>query len=363
MSVHKTNDGRWYVKYYDYAGKAKKFYVGRGDDAKRRAEALDYEIKARKKTGRKLPWEEQREEIIFLDELARRYINDRQGVCSEKYIAELRSILNKIILPEVGHIPVNELTYDDIAKPLLDALRGKSIATRNRRFTYLKALFNWGIKRGYINNNPLKSYTKTKEPKRKVRLTVEDLTRILQHADPHLAWVIEVEWNLGTRPGPSELLSLKWENVDWQNNCVWVYASKTKTWRNIPIGDEFRRRLFEVKERAQTEYIIEYKGKPVKKFRRSLKTACRRAGINYDVRMYDIRHLFASVMLAGGADLAAVSALLGHQSIHTTQQAYYELLKGEKERAVTLLPSLQRENLPQSNIVPISGKPRVSKNR
>jgi len=44
-------------------------------------------------------------------------------------------------------------------------------------------------------------------------------------------------------------------------------------------------------------------------------------------------------MLADDADLAAVSALLGHQSIQTTQQAYHELLKGEKERAVGLLPA------------------------
>ncbi|RLB33014.1 MAG: site-specific integrase, partial [Deltaproteobacteria bacterium] len=145
--------------------------------------------------------------------------------------------------------------------------------------------------------------------------------------------------NLGTRPGPSELFSLKWKDVDWEKGQVWIYGRKTKQWRAVPIGDHFLVRLREMKDKAKTEFIIEYQGKPIKKLRRSLESACRRAGIPYRVRMYDVRHLFASVMLAGGADLAAVAAIMGH-SIDTLQRNYYELLKGEKKRAIQLLPLL-----------------------
>jgi hypothetical protein len=60
--------------------------------------------------------------------------------------------------------------------------------------------------------------------------------------------------------------------------------------------------------------------------------------------MYDIRHLFASTMLTGGADLAAVSKLLEHSTIQMTANVYYNLQKGEKERAVNLLPSLYIED-------------------
>jgi integrase len=38
--------------------------------------------------------------------------------------------------------------------------------------------------------------------------------------------------------------------------------------------------------------------------------------------------------------LAAVSALLGHASIDTTQKHYYHLLAGEKERAIATKPGL-----------------------
>lgn len=95
----------------------------------------------------------------------------------------------------------------------------------------------------------------------------------------------------------------------------------------------------------------------MKKLRRSFSTACKRAGIAYPCRMYDVRHLFASVMLSGGADLAAVSKILGHSSTQMTANVYYELLKGEKERAVSLLPSIvEEEKKKPEKIVPFRAK-------
>ena len=98
---------------------------------------------------------------------------------------------------------------------------------------------------------------------------------------------------------------------------------------------------------------MEYQGRPIKKLRRSFQTACRKAGLGYRVRMYDVRHLFASLMLAGGADLAAVSRLLGHASTHMTADTYYQYLQGEKERAKDLLPELLGDENRQEKVVPI----------
>jgi integrase len=149
-----------------------------------------------------------------------------------------------------------------------------------------------------------------------------------------------VEWNLGTRPGEKELLSLKWEHVNWDAGFVSVYATKTKDWREIPISEDFKQKLLSRRAVAQADHLIEYRGRPVKKFLRSFRTACRRAQIPYDCIMYDVRHLFATTLLSSGADLAAVSKLLGHASIEMTADVYYGLMKGEKTRAIGLLPAL-----------------------
>jgi integrase len=54
--------------------------------------------------------------------------------------------------------------------------------------------------------------------------------------------------------------------------------------------------------------------------------------------MCDLRHLFATTMLANGADLAAV--LMGHSTVWMAADVYYHFLESEKERAVRKLPSL-----------------------
>jgi len=94
------------------------------------------------------------------------------------------------------------------------------------------------------------------------------------------------------------------------------------------------------KSESQSGYVVEYRGKNIGMIRKGFRMACRRAGITYPVRMYDLRHLFATVMLSKGADLAAVSKLLGHSMISTTTSHYYHCLEGEKERAIGLLPEL-----------------------
>lgn len=162
----------------------------------------------------------------------------------------------------------------------------------------------------------------------------------MAEAQPHVKWALEVYFNLGTRPGESELLSLKWTNIDFQRNEVNVYATKTKTSRKVPIRPEFRERLLQEQEYSDSEYVVSYRGQKVGSLRKAFNAACERAGITYPVRMYDIRHLFATTLLNNNADLAAVSKLMGHATTKMTADAYYHYMRGEKERAVTLLPSL-----------------------
>jgi integrase len=339
VSVHQRKDGRYYVSYRDETGKQRVEYFGRGKDALKRAESYDLQLKAERKLGVR----PQAKSKVYLDDLARAYIKDREAnSASINYLTCLRGLLNNHILPILGTKPVDELAYDDMLN-IAELYKDKSQATRNRYFTYLKAIFRWGLKHEITKNNPLKNWVKKKEQPWRFQLTVDDLKKILTKAAPHLKWAIEVEWNLGTRPGASELLSLKWEHIDFERNIVSVFATKTKDWREIPISEEFKKHLIEMRDVAKTEYVIEYQGRKLGKIKTAFRTACRKAGITYPCRMYDIRHLFASVMLSGGADLAAVSKLLGHSNIIMTANVYYELMKGEKERAVGILPSILGE--------------------
>jgi len=370
MSVHQEEGSdRVYVLYRDEARKQRKKRFGRDRAA---AEAFDKHLAAdRIQNIRPAP---KPEPGMLLDKLAQLYLNDRRANgASKRYTDELPNLLNNHWLKVIPPKPVDNLTYKDMLKvaeyysknysqptkppeegqgPKPGKTKTYSQSTRNRYLGYLRAIFKFGVRHGFTKNNPLASWSKSKELPRRAQLTVEDLKKIIQHAAPHLKWGIEVEWALGTRPGESELLALKWEHCDLGKGCVSVFATKTKTWRTIPISPEFKADLKRRKDEAKTDHVIEYLGKPIRKFRNSFKTACRKAGINYPCRMYDVRHLFATVMLAGGADLAAVSKLLGHSTTQETANTYYELLKGEKEKAVSLLPSILSPEQPEATPTP-----------
>ncbi|MBI9113300.1 MAG: tyrosine-type recombinase/integrase [Maridesulfovibrio ferrireducens] len=122
------------------------------------------------------------------------------------------------------------------------------------------------------------------------------------------------------------------------NKCVRVFATKTKTWRSIPVRPEFLEHLREMKEKATTEHLVEFKGKPVKSIHKGFRNACRRAGISDEIISYDIRHLFCTSMLSQRASPNAVARLMGHASTKMTLDRYGHVMAGDEERAVELLP-------------------------
>ena len=85
--------------------------------------------------------------------------------------------------------------------------------------------------------------------------------------------------------------------------------------------------------------MIEFRGRGVKTTRTAFKRAQERAMLPYHVRMYDIRHLFVTLLLDGGAGLAAVSRMIGHSRIATTQEWYYHLLPGAMRDAMAFKPA------------------------
>ena len=95
-----------------------------------------------------------------------------------------------------------------------------------------------------------------------------------------------------------------------------------------------------MKKIASADYLIEFKGKPIGSCKTTFMKTAKKAGITYPIRLYDIRHLFASTILANGGDLKAVSKLLGHSTTKMTADVYYHELKGEKALALTRKPVL-----------------------
>jgi len=366
MGVYQRN-GRWMV-YYWHNGKRHDRSFGRGDDAYDSAIEFDESFKTARDSGvliefhdssaenndsanivkASIPAENVATGIRLLD-LTKKFVEHlKASGRSEVHIHNIELHVMKQFLPVLGDKVVDSMTYADDILPFIRHFQGissrtgrvRSQTTINRYTDYLNSVFSFGIEMGLTKTNPMKGRKKSKERPREVQISVDDVKRIMAVADDHVSWAMEVCFNLGLRPGRSELFAIRYEQISWESNSIKVYASKTQTYRTIPFSDSFAARLKEMEGKSQSGYVVEYQGKPVTRMNKAFQAACARAGITVPTRMYDLRHLFATTMLSKGADLAAVSKLMGHSRVTMTADTYYQYLQGEKERAVNLLPQL-----------------------
>jgi integrase/recombinase XerD len=164
-------------------------------------------------------------------------------------------------------------------------------------------------------------------------LTREEVERLLGAPDPDrpLHWrdraILELLYASGVRV--SELTGLPLSALDLEDGFVTVFGKGSKE-RLVPVGGPalraVRRYLQEVRPRldhggGEGRLFLNARGRPLR--RESVwslvRVAARRAGIEKKVSPHTLRHSFATHLVEGGADLAAVQELLGHADISTTQ--------------------------------------------
>ncbi|MDD3311210.1 site-specific integrase [Pseudodesulfovibrio sp.] len=332
--------GVWYCQ-YRVAGKKSpvKEYFGKGTEGKKAAKLRDLEV--RKAKIKKLPVNKS---DMHLDELAQLYINHEKRKKRDKsYLSLISDKLNKEWLPILANKPIMQLKSKDFEEvhALYD---GRAASTQNRYMDYLNIIFNYGVKMDHIPKNPMKkwwSLVKRPEKSRELTISLGEFRKLYNVSPPHLQFALEVMWELGARPGPSELFGLLWKDVDWQNNTIRVRGTKTEASdRVIPITDKFKERLKAKRVEAQTDFLIEFRGRRIKSVKTAFNSARKRAGLDKSVCMYTIRHLFTSEILAKGADAKAVANMLGHTSLRMIMNTYYHETNDERRRAIEVKPEL-----------------------
>lgn len=139
--------------------------------------------------------------------------------------------------------------------------------------------------------------------------------------------MLEIMYATGLRV--SELLSLRFRNVNMQNGLITVYGKGNKQ-RSVPVSSfalEFLRKYIDgprkrVKGSKDTDIIfLNRDGKALSRtyFFMQVKRYAEEKGIDSSVSPHTLRHCFATHLLENGASLRAVQEMLGHSNIATTQ--------------------------------------------
>jgi integrase len=197
-------------------------------------------------------------------------------------------------------------------------------------------------------------------------LSAEQVQKLLAETASHrLAALFVLAVSTGMRPG--ELLGLRWSDIDFttgemavQHNLQYVdgvnHLDETKTatgHRSIKLTVRAYNALIEHQHRQEEEQAIladqwdlswglvfcTLKGKPLhRQYLESsvYKPALRRAGLP-DIRLYDLRHTAATLLMEAGVHPKVVAEILGHSSITLTLGTYSHVLPHMHAEAIAKL--------------------------
>lgn len=176
-------------------------------------------------------------------------------------------------------------------------------------------------------------------------LSPEDMQAAIKAMEEALRPVFLLLYATGCRIG--EALPLTWDDIDLRNRKVTfsktakdqVVSRGTKAGpgRTVEMSDDLHRVLSMMDQDGGLVFRTKNGGMMSDNtLRRKWSSACRAIGIGHR-RLHDIRHTTASVLLARGAPITMVSALLGHASTKMTLDIYGHYLPSESKGAINML--------------------------
>lgn len=194
--------------------------------------------------------------------------------------------------------------------------------TRRRWSVILQTPFNQAAKLGVIDRNPFKGVD-FPLGKRGRDWTPEEFRRLLKISRPAFRRFLCAIRFSGMRPG--EVRSLIWSWVDPEKKCIIIPAEKSKNRvrRLIPFNAVLVRLLcYCRRHNPDSEYVfLNNVGKAMT--RGAAECYMRRvrikAGLPTTLKLHGGRHMFATVAIMNGVDVATLAQLLGHADLNTTQ--------------------------------------------
>ena len=118
-----------------------------------------------------------------------------------------------------------------------------------------------------------------------------------------------------------EVLDAKWGDFDLSRRAWRIPITKSGRARHVPLSDGALSLLAIMPRKPDCEwaFVNPETGKPYVSIFYAWNTARKSVGLS-DVRMHDLRHSFASLLINSGRTLYEVQHILGHTQVKTTQR-------------------------------------------
>ena len=214
----------------------------------------------------------------------------------------------------------------------ISSINGLEVSTVNRHISSLKSFFNYLVDESIIKVSPIEEVSSLKKTKKLPKyLSISEVDKLLNiplnsEFDYRNKAMLELMYGTGLRV--SELVSIEYSNIDFENSIIRING-KGKKERIIPLGEvasyylkvylsDYRSKL--LKRNTYNQVFLNNHGKPITRqgFNYILENIRELTGIEKEITPHVLRHSFATHLLEGGADIRSIQEMLGHENISTT---------------------------------------------
>ena len=348
--------GKWFAKFYytNWQG-IKKQKWKRGFATKKEALGFERDFLEKQSANPDMTFQNLYE--IYMEDMAARL---KQSTLLTK-----KAVLQTHILPFFGNKPINEIKASDVRRwqaKLMSSPNNYSQTYLKKINTELNSIINYAKRFYDLNTNPCgKAGTIGKAKAEEMDYWTYDEYIAFREGvkDKPLSYIcFEVLYWTGMREG--ELLALSPADIDFDNKLISINRTyqriggkdvftspKTrKSKRKIPIPDFLCQ---ELSDYIQSRYMLDADERlfPVTKsyLSHEMIRGCKNTGVK-KIRIHDIRHSHASLLINQGCDALMLADRLGHEKVSTTLNTYSHLFPHKQQELVHSLESLQATDSP-----------------
>ena len=327
LEVRASGGKTYYQRYTDERGRERQYKVGPADVLTlRQARRKAIQIKAQAILGND-PQKERQE---------RRSIPTLRTFVEERYIPFVQTykrswqtdetVLRVHVLRPLGPLFLDEITTEHIIN-IVATMRSNNYApgTIGRVIVILRYLFNlarkWNVLRG--NENPAVGIPVPPDVQRNRFLDKSEIERLVEVLvrDENQVAAKAIMLLLLTGARRNEITHACWEHVNLKSSTLFVPLSKSGRSRYVFLDAAAIDVLRSVPRLSGNPYVFPspVTGRPCASLHFPWHRIRTEAGLS-DVRLHDLRHTFASVLINKGKRLYTVQRLLGHANARATQR-------------------------------------------
>ena len=265
----------------------------------------------------------------------RRYLKLEKGYSAntlDAYMRDVDKLFRYLAVEQVDVLDVELEDLEHFAAFISDLGIGpRSLA---RILSGVRQFYRFLVVDGYLEVDPTELLESPKQPDHLPEVLSTAEVDLLEQAIDLSKWeghrnraIIEVLFSCGLRV--SELTNLKLSNLYIEEQYIRVMGKGSKE-RLVPISpralDELNywfsdRNVMKIKPGEEDYVFLNRRGQHLTRtmILIMIKRYAVEAGIKKTISPHTLRHSFATSLLEGGADLRAIQAMLGHESIGTTE--------------------------------------------